>query len=148
VEDRVDDLPVEMSPSEIGQINYTLLWLYAGCFVLIWIYLPLVEEEEREGVPSWLFWSLLVLHVAGFGAMVIYLTGTAIASAYVWRVLLTLFMGFVFVGDVMCYRWMMRKPNPRASLNQNRIACFIGAAVHTIARLPCAVVIFWLAERR
>jgi hypothetical protein len=40
---------------------------------------------------------------------------------------------------------MMSKPEPRVSKNQQRVACFVAVAVHTVMRLPCAVVIYWLA---
>lgn len=123
----------------------TVLWMYAVCFVLIWIYLPLVETENRE--PLWLHWSSLVIHVVAFVALLIYLTGLAIVGAYFWWVLLWGFSGFVLMEDVIVYRYLRTRPEPRLSTTHNRVACAIASVVHTLMRLPCAVVIHMLAAR-
>jgi hypothetical protein len=136
---------VSMWPAGEWTLEYVLLWMYVVCFVLIWVYLPIAERGEE---PPVLHWSSIVVHVAASAAMVVYLTGAVVVGgSLTWRVLLGIVVGIITIEDVMAYRRLMRKPEPRASMNQNRLAALGGAVGEAVLRLPCVVVIYRLADR-
>jgi hypothetical protein len=122
-----------------------LLWMYVVCYAVIWGYLPIVEWK---GEPPRLRWFSIVIHWLATVAMILYLTETAtLPIGFVWWALLVSVAVVTLMEEVLGYKKMMKKAEPRLSRAGNIFAALSGNFVEAVLRIPCMVLIYRLAER-
>jgi hypothetical protein len=126
--------------------EYVFLWLYAACYVAIWVVLPFLEWKEATPV---LRWFSAVIHSTAVAAMIAYLVGLPTSGVpFVWWTLLVATASVTVVEDVVAYRRIMKKPpEPRLFQRANMGAALFGSLVEAILRIPCLVIVYRLAAR-
>lgn len=126
-------------------MEYVFLWLYAICYVAIWVYLPIAEWKTETPV---LRWFSQVIHSMAAASMIAYLTGVRTSGVPpVWWALLIATATVTVLEDVEAYKRNRKNPEPRFSNQVNIAVVFVGCALDAIARVPCLVVLYRLAMR-